>query len=114
MTFTGRIAVVATCVVVAALGGFFAIAQWDDANRVATVSSALGAVAAVGVAVWAATRTPNGRSIEVTGTGNATAGSRGTANTGLRGQADGDITVRDTGDAKTTGGGQANTGIQAD
>ena len=114
MTATGRIAIVVTSVLVAGLGGYFAVAQWDNANRVATVSSALGAVAAVGVAVWAATRTVDTVSIAVTGTGNATAGKRGVANTGVRGLVDGAVTVRDTGDAKATRGGEANTGVQPD
>lgn len=43
-----------TCLLVSGLGGVFTVTQWDRASRIATVVSALAAVAAVGVAVWAA------------------------------------------------------------
>lgn len=49
-----RVALVVTCVVVAGLAVVFGVVQWDRANRIAVVVSALAAVAAVGVAVWAA------------------------------------------------------------
>lgn len=114
MTPTSRIALIVTSVLVAGLGGYLAVAQWEEANRVATVSSALGAVAAVGVAVWAATRTLVGRAVDMTSTGNAVARKRGVANTGVRGPVDGTVTVRNTGDAEATRAGEANTGFQRD
>ena len=105
-------ALVVTCVVVAGLGVWFAIARWEDANRVATVASALGALAAVGVAVWAAVR-GSGKTLTVSDTGRATA-EHGKAITGVSGHADGPIRVERTGDAKATGGGDAITGAHRD
>jgi hypothetical protein len=115
MTLTGRIALILTGVAVAGLATFFAVARWEDANRVATTASALGAVAAIGVAVWAAVRTGGPRPANtVTQTGKATARSRGRANTGHRGPSDADTNVRRTGDAEATDDGEANTGVQCD
>lgn len=111
---TGRVALLVTCVLVAGLGTWFALSRWDDANRIATIASALGAVAAVGVAVWAAVRSPLRRkSVTVLDTGNAT-GSK--ANTGLTGKGDSVDTVRveRTGDAYASGNGDANTGVKLD
>jgi cytosine/uracil/thiamine/allantoin permease len=103
----GRVALVITCLVVAGLGVWFTVAKWDDANKIATVASALGAVAAVGVAIWAAMRTSSGTSVRVSDTGQATGTN---ANTGFRGKTDGSVTVKRTGSAKASGG-DANTGI---
>jgi hypothetical protein len=117
---TGRWALVLTCLVVAGFGGWFALARWEDANRVATAASALGALAAIGVAVWAALRTPAGAGdsrinrVRISDTGDAKAGSGGRANTGLRGS--GDIRsarVEHTGRAEAEGGGDANTGVES-
>jgi hypothetical protein len=111
----GRAALLLTCAVVAGLGAWFAIARWEDANKIATVASALGSLAAVGVAIWAVVRKPGrANSITVKNTGKAEAGSGGDANSGLTGKADsvdGDIDVSGTGDAKSTGGGNANSGV---
>ena len=51
----GSFALLVTCVVVAGLGTWFALSRWA---RVGNVASALVTVAAVGVAVWSAWRTP--------------------------------------------------------
>ena len=114
----GRVAVVVTSVVVAGLLVWFVVARWEDANRIATVSSALGAVAAVGVAVWAALRgSRTEKSIGVFDTGTATANSGGRAITGLSGdheKVSGSVRVEQTGNAKATGGGDAVTGAQLD
>ncbi|MDQ3886022.1 MAG: hypothetical protein M3308_03155 [Actinomycetota bacterium] len=114
----GRAALVMTCLVVAGLGVWFAVAQWEQASRMATVASALGAVAAVGVAVWAALRGPVGGrwgSVRVSDTGKATAGRGGQANTGVRGKVAGTrVRVKRTGDADASGGGDANTGFRPD
>ena len=111
----GRAALIVTCGVVAGLGAWFAIARWEDANRIATVASALGALAAVGIAIWAALRRPDRtNSITIKDTGRANADSGGHANTGLEGKAaslDGGVEISGTGDAKSTGGGNANTGL---
>jgi hypothetical protein len=118
---TGRVVVVVTCVVVAGLGAWFAVARWDEANRVATVASALAAVGVVGIAIWAAVRTPAAspgpaRSVTVSDTGNATADAGGRAVTGLTGTpgAASSIRVRRTGDARTSGEGDAITGAHLD
>lgn len=99
-----------TCVLVAALGSAFAILRWEDANRLATMASALGAVAAVGVAVWAALPgiTAGGRARK---TGKAAARGRGSrANTGITGS--GQLARVDcTGEAEAEDGGTANTGV---
>ena len=112
---TGRVALLVTSVVVAGLGAWFVIARWDDANRIATVASALGAVAAVGVAVWAAVRTPTAKkTVAVSRTGKATAAS-GKAITGVSGGGSVDsVRVEQTGDAKATGGGDAVSGAELD
>jgi hypothetical protein len=116
----GRWALVLTCLLVAGLGAWFTLARWEDANRMATVASALGAVAAVGVAVWAALRGPAGAGgsriarVRVSGTGDAKAGSGGRANTGLHARGDiGSARVENTGRAEATGGGDANTGVES-
>lgn len=121
----GRVAVVMTCLVVAGLGVWFAVARWDQANRMATVASALAAVAAVGVAVWTVLRESRSASsgaespgsVRVSGTGRAIAGCRGHANTGVRGSASvstGPVEVSRSGEADASGGGDANTGIRLD
>ncbi|MFD9733570.1 hypothetical protein [Umezawaea sp. NPDC059074] len=102
----GRAVVVITCLVTAGLGVWFAVASWDSANKVAVIASALAAVAAVGVAVWAGLRT--GGRIVVSDTGDATAGPGGRANTGVRGATS--ARVKRTGNARA--GGDANTGVE--
>lgn len=107
----GRVTLVLTCLLVAGLAAAFAIIQWDQANKLATSISALGAVAAVGVAVWAAVRQP-ATSIRVSNTGNAVAGSKGKAVSGLDSPAKltGEVIVEGTGDADASDGGQATSG----
>lgn len=114
-----RVALAVTCVVVAGLGGWFAVASWDESDKVATVASALGAVAAVGVAIWTALRGSPGRAgrvrrIRVAGTGRATAGgSDSSAITGVRSNTGGAsaLKVRNTGDAEAADGGNAVSGV---
>ncbi|WP_198680418.1 hypothetical protein [Lentzea terrae] len=106
-----RVVLTLTCVAVAGLAGWFAVARWEDANRVATATSAVFAVAAVGVAVWVALRTP-GTSVRVKDTGRATSTGSGTANTGVMGPAQGNVVVERTGEA--TSGGAANSGVRFD
>jgi hypothetical protein len=109
---TGRVVLLVTCLVVAGLGGWFAVARWDDANRIAAFASALGAVAAVGVAIWAALRTTSSGSIVVRRTGRAESYG-GSANTGVHGRVSGSARVEDTG-AAASDGGDANTGARLD
>src|SRR5688500_5977580 len=97
----GRLILVATLLLVAGLGFWFAVARWEDANKVASVLSAVAGVAAVGVALWAVLRSPaTPQQITVTGTGRAESRTDD-ANTGVQagsvpsGQP---IEVKDTGD----------------
>lgn len=111
-----RVVLVLTCLAVAGLGGWFAVAKWDDASKVATLSAALAGVAAVGVAVWAALPVGKG-AIRVTGTGDAVASTGGVANSGLRSSGDnvrGAIDIAQTGKADASGSGTATTGIDLD
>lgn len=108
-----RLVLLVTCLVVAGLAGVFAGTQWDRADRVATVASALAAVASVGVAVWAGL--PRSGSVRVSDTGNAVAGAGGMATTGLAGPATelvSGIEVDRTGDADASGGGDATSGVR--
>lgn len=102
-----------TGLMVAGLGVAFAVLARDRAGRIATVVSALAAVAAVGVAVWAAL--PGRRSgVVVRDTGKATATGGGVAVSGVRGAAvdtPGHIEVDHTGDAQANGGGDAVSGV---
>jgi len=110
---TRRVVLLITCVVVAALALVFAVSRWDQANRIATVASALAAVAAVGVAVWAALPgSASGARAIRTGTAEAS-GPGARANSGIRGAASmlGGMVADHTGDARATDGGSANSGI---
>lgn len=106
---------VVTCLVIAGLGVTFVLLAWDQANRVATVASALGAVAAVGVAIWAALQ---GRtsSVRASRTGAATARDGGVAVSGVQGLSAPAVPlhVDRTGDATGTADGQATSGIRLD
>lgn len=113
-----RVVIGATAAVVAVLATVLMALRWDDANKVAVVVSALAAVAAVGVAIWAALPTASpGRDVRVSRTGRAKAGPGGRANSGVAGRTgsipDG-VRVERTGDAEASGGGSANTGVQMD
>jgi len=108
-----RVALLATCFVVAGLAGWFAVARWDQASWVATVVSTLAAVAGVGVAVWAALPRSEERAVRVSDTGSSVAGRGGTATSGLTGPVaglSGRIEVERTGPADASGGGNATTG----
>lgn len=111
-----RVVLLVTALVVAVLAVVFVVVRWDDANRIATAASALGAVAAVGVAVWAAL--PAGRrgpSAHARRTGAARAVGSSYANTGVTGSGGGhDASAVGTGDADAAAGGDANTGVRLD
>jgi hypothetical protein len=111
----GRVVLIVTCLVVAGLGVTFVLLGWDQANRVATVASALGAVAAVGIAVWAALP-GRATSIRASRTGTATARDGGVAVSGVQGPATpaGPLHADRTGDATGTADGQATSGIRLD
>jgi hypothetical protein len=107
-----RVVITVTCVVLAGLCAAFAVVRWEHANRIATVASALAAVAAVGVAVWAALPgTATGPRVSRTGTATAM-GLGSCANTGVAGPTTHDAAVATrTGSAEATDGGRANTGV---
>lgn len=111
MIGVGRAVLIVTCLVVAACTAAFTLLQWDQANRLATSLSALGAVGAIGVAIWAALRQPNTK-IRVSNTGKATSGAEGKALTGLTGPAgiSADVVIESTGDADASQGGEATSG----
>ncbi|MFE5394487.1 hypothetical protein ACFQ9U_07940 [Streptomyces sp. NPDC056568] len=111
---TLRVAVLSgTGLLVAALGAWLAVVRWEDGDKIATSVSALAAVAAVGVSVWAALHASRQQpTLVASRTGSATT-RRGDANTGVKTgrAADGSQRAEDTGDARSTDG-DANTGIQ--
>lgn len=112
-----RLAIVVTLLAVAVLAGLFILLRWEQANKLATVMSALAGVTAVGVAVWAAltgTGTREGARVNISGTGRAVAGPRGRAVTGLSSPTEalpGDTKVHRTGEADASSGGDAVSGI---
>lgn len=108
-----------TSLAVAGLGMAFLLLRGDAANQVATVVSALVAVAALGVAVWAGLPAPHSRRLRVAGTGEARAGTGGTAVSGLvvpaaggTGADLGTVEVERTGPADATAGGDATSGVR--
>jgi hypothetical protein len=113
-----RMVLVATGGLVAVLAVVLMLLRWDSANKIATVVSAVAAVAAVGVAIWAAVPiTSAGKGVRVSRTGRAVAGAGGRANSGFTGPAasgSSDVLVDRTGDAdaSTGKGGNANSGIE--
>jgi hypothetical protein len=115
---SGRIVVAATAGSVAALAIVLVVLRWNDASKVAVVVSALAAVAAIGVGVWAALPSVSARGgAGVSQTGRATAGPGGRANSGISGPAGSlpdALRAERTGDADASGGGDANTGIRLD
>ncbi|MFJ4368848.1 hypothetical protein ACIP4S_32590 [Streptomyces chartreusis] len=119
-----RVTVLVTSGVVAVLAALFAVLRWDDADKIASAVSALAGVAAVGIGVWAGL-TPHGTDqpepraavLRVSGTGRATAGPSGRANTGVvasGGSLPSEVRVENTGDADASGGGEADSGIRLD
>lgn len=123
-----RVVVLGTGVVLAALAGVFVVVGWDRAIRISTVVSALAAVAAVGVAVWAAWPVVRSRSdlsrrprsepeltVRVSGSGTATARGHGSSVSGASGpatSAPNRVEAVKTGDADASGGGDATSGIR--
>lgn len=106
----------ATAGVVAVLTVLFVVLRWDSASKIAVAVTALAAVAAIGVAIWAALPTvSSGKGIRISRTGRAAAGPHGRANSGLSGSVGSlpdNVVVDKTGDADASSGGDANSGIQ--
>lgn len=113
-----RAVLLITSLVVAGLLAWFAVAKWDSASKVATVVSALAAVATVGVAAWAALpASARARSISASRTGKAVARGNSQATTGVRAPAktgDGTVRAEQTGDAKASDGSDATSGVKLD
>ena len=113
-----RAAGAVTIVAVGTMAALLLVPGWGMASRIAIVVSALAAVAAVGVAVWAALPAASSGSeagVRVSRTGRAVTGSTGQANSGVTGPASamtGPVQADRTGDASASGGGDANTGVQ--
>jgi hypothetical protein len=110
-----RMVLVATAGVVVVLAVLLVVFRWDSANKIAVVVSALAAVAAIGVAIWAALPAVSGRGVRASRTGRATAGPGGRANSGVSGPSSSlpdSVIVDRTGDADASKGGDANSGIQ--
>lgn len=113
---SGRVVLAVTFLVVAGLAAWFAVAQWDQANHVATVLAAIAGVASVGVAIWAVLSKPKSTArITVKNSGDAKS-KDGSANTGFsggsRGPTDVAIDVEDSGKASSEGDGDTNTGVK--
>jgi uncharacterized membrane protein len=108
----GRWVLVGTFAVVMGLGAWLVISR-EQADKVTGVVTALAAVAAVGVAVWAAVRVPQrSGAIVVSNTGSAKA-ARGRAIAGFSGKFDSEeeIRVDHTGDTEAEDGGESVSGI---
>lgn len=113
-----RVVLLVTCLVVAGLLAWLMIANWASASKVAVVISALAAVAAVGVAVWAALPGSLLRAgARASRTGKAVARGNSTAISGVVAPEDkstGQLEADHTGDADASDGGEATSGVRLD
>jgi hypothetical protein len=113
-----RLVLLVTCLVVAGLLVWFMVVKWSNANKIATVVSTLAAVAAVGVAVWAALpRSVSKGEAVAARTGKAVARGRSTAVSGVAapaGQPTRQLKADRTGDADASDGGEATSGVRLD
>ncbi|MEV7192209.1 hypothetical protein AB0N81_10400 [Streptomyces sp. NPDC093510] len=107
-----RAVLITTMLVLAVFAGALSLLSWDRANQVAGVVSAVAGVAALGVGVCALLAPSGSTSVQVSGTGRATATGGGDANTGaVTSSSAGAVSVERTGDARADGG-SANTGYR--
>lgn len=109
-----RVVLIVTCLVITVLAVVFLVTERDESTWIATVVSALVAVAAMGVALWAALPSAV-RGLRVSRTGSATAGRGGRAVSGYVGPAGQPSTAVDvsrTGGADATAGGDAVSGVE--
>lgn len=110
-----RVVIPLTFLLVAGLAAVFAVSGWDQADKIASIVSALVAVAALGVGVWAALPgSAQGVHVRAVRTGTAMASGPGSrANTGVTGRVSASETVmiEGTGNARATDGGSANSGV---
>nr|WTA70845.1 hypothetical protein OHB51_17515 [Micromonospora sp. NBC_00855] len=107
-----HIVLLITGLLVAVLASAFVVLRWDSADRIATAVSALAGLAAVGVALWAALPTARS-GVRARETGAMWARGAGYANSGIDAPASDTtpMEVSRTGDATAGDGGQAITGI---
>jgi hypothetical protein len=103
-----RVVAVSTCGVVAVLGVVLVVLRWDDANKVAVVVSALAAVAAVGVGVWAAYPSAGRSGARVRRTGKVSGRGSNSGISGTAGSLPDGLRVDRSGDAEDGG----NSGIR--
>lgn len=113
-----RVALVVTCVVVVGLAVVFGLVQWDRANRIAVVVSALAAVAAVGVAVWAAlpSRSPGRGAVQQAAGQPGAANASGVGAVAVRGDSGGEVSTEVSGPAAASSAKSSNPvagGVQA-
>ena len=111
-----RVVLLVTCLVATGLLVWLTVAKWDSASKVAAVVTAVAAVAAVGVAVWAALP-GSGRpgQLLASRTGKTSAGSKGRAVSGIvapAGKATSRVRADRTGDADAGDGGEATSGVR--
>jgi hypothetical protein len=111
-----RLVLLLTALVVAALAAFFAWVGLDQSGRIATVLAGLVAVAALGVAVWAALPGDHSSRVLVSHSGPARARKRGIATTGVSGTVPlaRPVEVEHTGLAEASEGGEATSGVRLD
>ena len=113
-----RIVLLTTCLAVAGLGMWLTLVKWDSASKIALVASTLAAVAAVGVALWAAWPTSRPLSgVRVSRTGKAVAKTNSSATSGIvapAGERLGPLEADRTGDADANDGADATSGIKLD
>ncbi|MEU4555372.1 hypothetical protein [Micromonospora violae] len=107
-----HIVLVVTGVLVAVLASAFVVLRWDSADKIATAASALAGVAGVGVALWAALPAARS-TVRARETGATRARGGGYANSGIDAPAGDatPMEVSRTGDATAGDGGQAISGI---
>jgi hypothetical protein len=111
-----RLILLLTSLAVVALAAIFALVGWDQADRIAIVLAGLVAVAALGVAVWAALLRESSAGVRVSHTGAARASKGGIAITGVSGTANParSVEVEHTGQAEAGEGGKATSGVDLD
>lgn len=113
-----RIVLLVTCLAVIGLLVWLTMAKWSSASKIAAVVSALGAVAAVGVAIWAAfPGSVSAGSVRASRTGKAIARRGSHAISGIAlstHNSQGKLNADRTGDAEASDGGEATSGIRLD
>jgi hypothetical protein len=112
-----RIVLLTTVLAALGLSVWLSLASWDSASRVATIVSAVAAVALLGVGVWAALPGASSKDgVRASRTGRAVARGRdSTATSGITatvGKIEGNQEAHRTGVADASDGGEATSGIR--